>query len=111
MKVKFYESISGRSPVEEFIASLSTEDQVRFFDVVVGIELEGLEYRRVVFRHLRAKLWEIKFQAPSGGYRIMYVVLQGDLMIWLHAFKKKSQKTPLDDLRLAERRMKEVLDA
>jgi len=30
-------------------------------------------------------------------------------MIWLHAFKKTTQKTPKNDLRLAIKRMKEVL--
>ena len=30
-------------------------------------------------------------------------------MVWLHAFKKKTQKTPAGDLELAEKRMKEVL--
>ncbi|HXL73865.1 MAG TPA: type II toxin-antitoxin system RelE/ParE family toxin [bacterium] len=30
-------------------------------------------------------------------------------MIWLHAFKKTTQKTPKKDLRVAVKRMKEVL--
>ena len=61
------------------------------------------------FRQLRGKLWEIKFNSPSGSYRIAYVVVDGDTMVWLHVFKKKTQKTPLDDLEIAEKRMKEVL--
>ena len=37
-----------------------------------------------------------------------YVVVQRDVMVWLHAFKKSTQKTPARDLEIAEGRMKEV---
>jgi phage-related protein len=51
----------------------------------------------------------VKFNTPSGGYRVAYVVVEADTMVWLHAFKKTTQKTPTGDLEIAEKRMKEVL--
>ncbi|MBI1909350.1 MAG: type II toxin-antitoxin system RelE/ParE family toxin [Deltaproteobacteria bacterium] len=107
--MSFYLSASGRSPVEEFIWSLPKPDQARFADVYNGIREFGLHCPRVTFKQLRGKLWEVKFQASRGGYRICYVMIQGDSMVWLHAFKKTTQKTPLRDFELAERRLKEVL--
>lgn len=109
MKVALYETSSGRSPVEDFISELPKADQARFTDVFEGIEKYGLGCPRVQFRQLRGKLWEVKSNAPSGGYRIAYVVVESDTMVWLHAFKKKTQKTPVGDLEIAEKRMKEVL--
>jgi phage-related protein len=109
MRVAFYTSSSGRSPVEDFIGSLPKVDQARFRDVFDGIQSHGLDCPRVQLRQLRGKLWEIKFSAPSGGYRIAYVVVQKDVMVWLHAFKKTTQKTPTRDLDIAERRMQEIL--
>ncbi len=109
MKVAFYISASGRQPVEEFITSLPKADQARFRDVFNGIQTYGLNCPRVQFRQLRGKLWEIKFSTSSGGYRIAYVLLQKDLMIWLHVFKKTTQKTTLQDLEIAEKRMKEII--
>jgi phage-related protein len=109
MRVAFYTSQSGRSPVEDFIDSLSKSDQARFRDVFDGIQSSGLDCPRVQFRQLRGKLWEIKFTSPSGGYRIAYVVVQKDVMVWLHVFKKTTQKTPLRDLDIAEKRMQEIL--
>lgn len=38
-----------------------------------------------------------------------YVLIKGDEVVVLHAFRKSTQKTPLRDLDLAEKRMKEVL--
>ena len=109
MNVLFYKTGSLRSPVEEFIASLPKEDQVRFLDVYKGIKEYGLEYPRATFKPLEGKLWEIKFSAKGGGYRVAYVLLRGDEMLWLHAFKKTTQKTPARDLELARKRMKEFL--
>jgi phage-related protein len=109
MKVDFYMTASGRSPIEDFIKGLSAMDQARFADVYTGITTHGLSCPRVIFKPLTGKLWEIKFISEGGKYRIAYVVVVGDRMIWLHAFKKKTPKTPQNDLEIAEKRMKEVL--
>ena len=109
MQVSFYETASGQTPVEKFIESLPRFDQARFSEVIVGLEEDGLAYSRAQFRQLRGKLWELKFSAKGGGYRMAYVLVQPEEMVILHAFKKATQKTPLRDLDLAEKRMKEVL--
>lgn len=109
MKVAFYETVSGRNPIESFILALPKPEQARFAEVFDGIEKYGLGCPRVQFRQLRGKLWEIKFNALSGGYRVAYVVVESDTMVWLHAFKKKTQKTSTSDLEIGEKRMKEVL--
>lgn len=54
-------------------------------------------------------LVKVAFYETAKGYRIGYVVVEADTMVWLHAFKKKTQKTPSGDLEIAEKRMKEVL--
>ncbi|MBI5139136.1 type II toxin-antitoxin system RelE/ParE family toxin [Candidatus Nomurabacteria bacterium] len=109
MNVHFYETASGRSPVEDFIISLTKPDRARFVEVIVGLEQFGLAYSRVQLKPLRGKLWEIKFNTPSGGFRMAYVLVRADEMVVLHVFRKTTQKTPLHDLDVAEKRMKEVL--
>lgn len=109
MKVNFYRTGSGRIPVKEFMDSQSLADQAKFWAVYKSIQQYGLGCPNVIFRQLQGKLWEIKFSSVGGGYRIAYVVLQGEWMIWLHAFKKTSPKTPRNELETALKRMKEVL--
>lgn len=109
MKIFFYKTSSGRSPVREFIDEQRESEQARIFDVIVDIEVHGLDAARIVFKPLEGKLWEIKFRAEDASYRVLYVLLKKDEMIWLHAFKKKSQKTPFKELDIARKRMKEVL--
>ncbi len=47
MKINFYETASGRSPIEDFIEDLPKADQARFADVFDGIEKYGLGCPRV----------------------------------------------------------------
>jgi len=105
-----YRVASGRSPVEEWIGKLSAADRARFAEVADGIERYGFGCPRVTFRQLERKLWEIKFGTETGGYRVAYGVIFRERMVWLHAFKKKRQRTPHGDLQVALRRMKEVLE-
>ncbi len=110
MKIFFYQTPKGNRPVEEFILALSKDDQVLFRKHKDGIERDGFQYPYVVFKHLEGKLWEIKFKGLDGNYRIAYVVISGARMVWLHAFKKKTPKTPIHDLDTALKRMKEVMN-
>ena len=109
MKITFYQTASGRIPVKDFIESLPLADQAKFWAIYRYLQQSGLDCPNVQFRQLKGKLWEIKFSSLGGGYRIAYVLIEKDLMVWLHAFKKASQKTPQSDLELALKRMKEVL--
>jgi phage-related protein len=109
MKVAFYKLSSGRNPVTSFIDGLSKEDQAKFVRVIEGIETQGFQCPGVKFKRLIGKLWEIKFGGEGGSYRVAYVVIEGPLMLWIHAFKKTSQKTPQKELDIALKRMKEIL--
>ncbi len=55
------------------------------------------------------KIYELRLKDRSGIYRVIYMLVrQGD--IWLvHAFKKKTQQTPKQNIDLAKKRMKENL--
>ena len=105
----FFETPNGKSPIKKFIDSLSTADQARFTEVHDAISTYGFAAVRIIFKPIDGKLWEIKFRSSGAGYRIFYVMLEKDLMVWLHAFSKKSQKTPKIELEIARKRMKEVL--
>jgi len=36
-------------------------------------------------------------------------MLESELMVWLHAFNKKTQKTPPKELNIAKKRLREIL--
>ncbi len=109
MRVYFYETQTGNCPIKRFIDKLPEIDQARFLEVLDEIERYGLEAGRVIFKPIDGKLWEIKFKAKTKGYRILYVLLKQNEMIWLHAFAKKTQKIPKAEIKTAYKRLKEVL--
>lgn len=109
MDVVLYGTSSGRSPVTKFIDEQPLRDQAIIIAVIIGIEQDGLQGKGATFRQLDGKLWEIKIKVPSGGYRLLYVMLSANSMMLLHAFKKKTQKTPLNELAVARKRLAEVL--
>jgi len=53
-------------------------------------------------------LFELRPKGRSGIGRAFYCYIQGKRVIVLHAFIKKSQQTPDNDLKLARKRLKEV---
>lgn len=109
MEVLFYKSASGRSPIRIFIEDQPEEDQARILNVLDEIENHGFAAARVTFKPIEGKLWEIKFHSVGGGYRILYITVSSNSIVWLHLFKKKTQKTPMKDLKIARSRMKEIL--
>jgi phage-related protein len=108
MEVVFYQSDGGRSPVTKFIDEQPLHDQAAIIAVLDAIERDGLNAKGASYRQIDGKLWEIKIKAPSGGYRVFYVLLSGGVMMLLHAFKKKTQRAPLKDLAVAKKRLAEV---
>jgi len=105
--VYYYNKISGKTPVLEFIESLPLQDKEKIlFDLTLlrdhGIHLCGLS-----LRHIEGKLWEIRFKL-SAGYRIFYCIISLDVYL-LHAYKKQGQKAPAKEIDIARKRMKEVL--
>lgn len=48
---------------------------------------------------------EIRIREASGAFRIIYVASIGDQVVVLHAFQKKTQKTPQKDIDLAATRL------
>ena len=109
MKISFYQTTAGNSPVEKFITSLPKSDQARFAEIYKGILEYGFDCPRIQFKALEKKLWEIKFKTRNSGYRILYITIDNNGMVWLHAFKKTTQKTPKREIKVAKKRMEEVL--
>ena len=56
-------------------------------------------------------LFELRLKGTDGIARVFFCTLIGRRIMMLHSFVKKSQKTPLRELDVARRRMKEVKDA
>ena len=79
---------------------------VRLLEMIETIGLEQVHEPHV--KHIEGKLWELRAKSAEGIARGFYVTVAGRRLIILHAFVKKSQKTPVSALRTARERMKQV---
>ena len=59
-------------------------------------------------KHLEGKLWEMRMKGRDGIARAIYVIAMRQRVVVVHAFVKKSQKTPGSALELARKRAREV---
>jgi phage-related protein len=107
---------------------LSTAFEINYFHARVLAEIESwpvdvvADYARLVelliehgpslrLPHSRAfgdGLFELRPKGRSGIGRAFYCYMVGKQVIVLHAFIKKSQQTPDNELKLARKRLKEV---
>lgn len=104
----YYKAASGRVPVREFIEAQTAEVQERIFRdlerlVEVNVRL-GLPYVRKLAGR---EFWELRTGVSGNIYRTFYFAHTGRKFVLLHAFQKKSQKTPKKELDVAEERMKD----
>jgi phage-related protein len=104
----YYENAMGNQPVREWILGLSVEDRK-----LIGRDVQKVEFGWPLgmpyCRSLGNGLWEVRSALTDGKIgRVIFCVTQ-NRMVLLHGFVKKTQKTPAQDLKLALKRMKEVL--
>ena len=98
---------SGREPVRDWIKALDREDRK-----IVGEDIKDVEFSWPIgmplCRPFGNGLWEVRSSLARGRIaRVLFCVRSGQ-MILLHAFVKKTQRTPAADLDLAIKRMKEL---
>ncbi len=51
---------------------------------------------------------EIRVREASGAFRVIYLATLRDRVVVLHAFQKKTQRTPQRDIDLAAKRLREM---
>ena len=103
MGVVFFRSGSGREPVRDWLLEMSREDRKS-----VGSDIKATQYGWPVglplVRKVEPGIWEVRSRIEAGAARVMFTV-DGDDMILLHGFVKKSMATPAAELRTTRRRM------
>ncbi len=95
--------------VDAEILAMPADFQAAMARVVERIEAVGLErVREPHVKHLRGKLWEMRFNGRDGIGRAIYVTAAARRVVIVLAFVKKTQQTPHATLALAARRAKEA---
>lgn len=104
LSVNFYATDAGTEPVRDWLKSLSVSDRKRIGEDIKTVQY-GWPLGMPLVRKLDRNLWEIRTSLQGRIARVLFT-LEGNVMVLLHGFIKKSQHTPATELRVAKQRMK-----
>lgn len=104
-KILLYQTLQGDSPVKEFIDSLEQKAQAKVYDAInllrnFGIRLGSPHVKKVT----GTQMWELRILG-ADSIRVLYIAITGKTFLILHGFKKKKDKTPPKEIKIAEERL------
>ncbi|MCO7515114.1 type II toxin-antitoxin system RelE/ParE family toxin [Pseudomonas guariconensis] len=102
LHVSFYRTEAGNEPVREWLTDLP-RDHKRMIGTEIKTVQIGWPIGMPVVRKLDKGLWEVRVNLVDTIARVLFTV-DGNVMVLLHGFIKKSQKTPASDLETARQR-------
>ena len=106
-RVYFYQTMSGDYPVKDKIEKLDRKMYVKVLKHIQLLRVYGPHLGMPYSKKLSNGLFELRIKG-NIALRIFYANYKGDYYL-LHSLAKKTNKTPLRDLRLAMERKKQLL--
>lgn len=106
-KVLFFQITRGDFPVKNFIEEQDRVIRTKISLSILLLKNQGPFLKPPYIKKLQDKLYELRISGTSQ-IRIFYTIHNSEYYL-LHAFKKKSQKTPAKELKTALDRMRELV--
>jgi phage-related protein len=102
LSVRFFRTKAGHEPVRDLLRELTLEDRK-----AVGTDIKTVQFGwplgMPLVRKLEQDLWEVRSHIEGRIARVIFTIVT-DQMVLLHAFFKKSQKTPRIEVEKAKAR-------
>jgi len=105
-EIVFYESDFGNKPVEDFFASLEPAARAKVVRTLELLRMQQIVPAKFWKKLSGSDLWEVRVEYAGNIYRVLTAFAKGNRVILLHGFQKKSQKTPRQDMEIAQQRQK-----
>lgn len=106
---EYYRDRDGKEPASDFIDSLSNEAQAKVFRIIKLLKDYGVLLKEPYTRQVRGKIRELRIKDSQGNIRVLYFTYAGRRFILLHGFIKKTAKTPVKEIEIAEKRMNDFI--
>lgn len=103
LAARFFRTEGGTEPVREWLRDLNADDRKRVGDEIRKVQF-GWPIGMPLVRKLGPDLWEVRVRLDRRIARVLFAVFEGEAVL-LHAFVKKSEKTPATEMNTALRRL------
>jgi len=112
--VDYYRTERGDMPVREFLDILPAKLKAKNMRELALLEEFGIELPAPYVKKLQGSeykgLWELRVKLASDITRIFYFYPTGDRALLLHGFVKKTDETPVSELRIALYRKNDAIE-
>jgi len=109
-KVKFYIDFNGCNYVLEYIEVLSHKERAKILKYIEFLRENKGILDEPYSKHIKGKIRELRVDFSKNRHRIFYFTFINKNIILLHVFLKKTEKTPLSEIKKAEINYKNVLN-
>lgn len=112
-KINFYIDKNGVEPVAEYISELASKNDKdsriklnKIRDYIKALSEYGTQAGEPYVKHLDGDIWELR---PLRD-RILFVGWANGSYVLLHTFMKKTQKTPIREIKKAKRELADLIE-
>lgn len=109
-EIRFYKTQSGKIPVKDFLDSLSSKHAQKIawvLELIEKLDQVPIQYFKKLIN--TDDIWEVRARIGSNSFRLLGFIDDEKFVILTNGFSKKSQKTPKQEIDLAEQRKADYL--
>ena len=98
----FFTDERGISPVLGYIEHLNIKERAKVLKYIEFLREHDGYLDEPYSKHIKGKIRELRVDFSKSRHRIFYFVFIEKNIVLLHAFSKKTEKTPLAEIKKAE---------
>lgn len=109
-KVKFYiDTRKNVSPVLEYLEKVNQKEKAKILKYIDFLRENKGYLDEPYSKHIKGKIRELRIDFGRNRHRIFYFTFIGKTIVLLNAFLKKTNKTPIQEIKKAEAYLEDVL--
>ena len=101
-RVTFYKEPKGTRPALVYIESLPSKEQTKILKYIEFLRVHKGVLDEPYSRHIEGKIRELRVDFARNRHRIFYFIFVDKNIIFLNAFLKKTEKTPMQEIEKAK---------
>lgn len=109
-EIGFYKTENGDIPILDFVQSLDIKMKAKVLRCVDILKKNGNELREPYTKSLGNGIFELRAKQGSDISRVLYFFVIGRKIVLTNGFIKKTQKTPKNEIELAEKYRNDYLE-
>jgi len=107
-KVKFYQDDRGNIPIIEYLEKIGKKEKAKILKYIEFLKMNDGYLDEPYSKHIKGKIRELRVDFSKNKHRIFYFTFIKKTIILLHAFLKKTKKTPIKEIKKAKIHLEDV---